>query len=76
MVKKSSIPLRSSPRYKAWIKEAAVKRIRKGSDKKLRSPREMQDMMMNCPSFPSLDEELTSIPTKEDLRRRLRKKWL
>lgn len=70
---KNSIPLRASHKYKSWIQDAAVRRVRKGADRKIRSPREMQDMLLNCPSFPKLDNELTSIPKKEDLRRLLRK---
>lgn len=74
MAKKSSIPIRGSPRYKDWLKDAAVRRVRKGVDRKIRSPRELQDMLMNAPSFPSIDAELTSIPTKEDIRRMMKRK--
>ena len=54
------------------FRKAATLRIVNGVDKKMRSLPELTDMVKRCPSFKKTIEELSTIPTKEDLRKMLR----
>ena len=54
------------------LRRSAVCRIKNGVDIKMRSLPELTDMIKRCPSFNKTIEELSSLPTKEDLRRMLK----
>jgi len=54
------------------FRKTATARIRNGIDDKMRSLPELTDMVKRCPSFKKTIEELSTIPTKDDLRRLLR----
>ena len=61
--------IRVSDGFRNLLKETKVARIQNSIDKKLRSDRELSEMIMNCPSFKNVEKELKLTPKKEDLRK-------
>lgn len=61
--------MRVDKEFKDAIRKASINRLKNDIDSVKRSEREMSKMMMNCPSFPNILNELSTIPKKEDLAR-------
>ena len=66
MSSRKSIGIRAAKRFDEFLKRAALERIKAGADKKFRNDPELTDMMLNCPSFRKVAEELTRLPKRED----------
>ena len=60
--------MRADIKFKRFLDDCSVKRIKNDIDKKKRSYKELTSMMINCPSFQKVRDELTSIPKKEDMK--------
>ncbi len=54
-------------RFMQRLRKAKAIRVVNGVDKKFRNDKELTGMMLNCPSFPSVEKELGTIPKKEDI---------
>lgn len=59
--------IRVSKKFKKLLDDSALERIQNNIDKKVRSSRELTDMMMNTPSIEKVIRELKTIPKKEDI---------
>lgn len=64
---KKDKPIRADPDLVDDIRKAAGNRFKKGVDSEVRRDREITEMMRNCPSFPDVMDELSTIPRKEDI---------
>lgn len=66
---KIDIPVRISLKFDEIMRKSMRERFvnKIDSDDRLRSMREMTDMVTNCPSFKNALKELTTIKRKEDL---------
>lgn len=74
MVKKNSKVGRVDPDFEAWLRRVGLNRVRVGADDKIRSPREVQKLIMRAPSIKKVDLEITNLPTKEYLRRKRKRR--
>ena len=63
-------PMRVDPIVELKYRDLAIQRVKNGVDTKIRVPSEMMRMQLNCPSMPKVFQELTTIPRKEDLKKR------
>ena len=66
---KNGIPMRGDAEYSRWLRRVKAARVVNGVDKKFRSDKELMRMFLNCPSMPSIEKELSTIPKREDLRK-------
>lgn len=66
-------PMRVDPDFLKKLEEIRMARIINKIDDQSRVNRELTKMMMNCPSFPNVVEELSKIPKKEDIDKILRR---
>ena len=69
MAKTKSKIIRASERFDEFLIRAANQRVKNNVDKRGRHHPELTDMMLNCPSFMKVAEELTRLPKKEDIRK-------
>lgn len=60
---------RIDPDFSEILKNIKLQRIKNRIDIKFRSDRELTKMMMKCPSFPKVKQELARIPTKTDFKK-------
>lgn len=69
-------PMRVDPDFLEKLEEIKMARVRNKIDDEIRVNRELTKMMMNCPSFPNIVDELSHIPKKEDIDKILRRNKL
>lgn len=69
MRNKNTKMMRTDPNFDKLLEEISFERRdnKIDLDRKIRSDAELTRMMMNCPSFSKVKEELTTMPLKKDL---------